>query len=141
MTAQQDWSNLSKREMVQRAKDLDARRQAQIQRQIDSINRLIDAQGSPKVHRYEHELMTLNEQLALQDVRLAQQERAIARVAQMIVDKRESLGVGVVRSTVEPFLDRVYQVLVTEAGIEPYHDVHGRTRESDQADNEQDPAN
>jgi len=133
MTTIDDWGSLNKREIVRRAQELDDRRLAQIQRQIDSINRLIDAQGSPKVHRYEHELMTLNEQLGLADVRLAQVTNAMHKVAQMIRDKMSS---GTELSG--EFLKRLESVLVTEAGIDPYHVEHGRTSESDQPTDDED---
>jgi hypothetical protein len=135
MTEPEEWSGLNKAEIIRRAQELDTRRQAQIARQIDSINRLIDAQGSPRVYRYEHELMTLNEKLALTDIRVTALERALNKVAQKVRDRLMATKNGKEHS----FLDGLYQVLVVEAGIEPYDGEHGRTPEGNHPDPQPDP--
>jgi hypothetical protein len=52
---------LTKAEVIARAEALDARRQDQIARQIDSINRLLDTQELDPEMRYETEMLALNE--------------------------------------------------------------------------------
>jgi hypothetical protein len=80
---------MSKAQIVEAVKELDARRQAQIQRQIDSINRLLASIENGESHRqrYEHELMRLNEQLALMDVRLGMKTEVLRRIKQSCRDR------------------------------------------------------
>lgn len=84
-------SSLSKREVIRRAEAQVDAYQAQIARQVDSINRLLGHQPDKdsteaRTFRYEHELMTLNEQLALADVRQTQLMDLMARIRQHAVD-------------------------------------------------------
>jgi hypothetical protein len=51
---------LTKAEVIARAEALDARRQDQIARQIDSINRLLGTQELDPPQRYEDEMLALN---------------------------------------------------------------------------------
>ena len=79
-------NNLSKRDIIRRAEAMEARYQNTIARQIDSINRLLDHQGEKGVYRYEHELMALNEALALADARQTAIMEVMHRVRQHAVD-------------------------------------------------------
>jgi hypothetical protein len=78
--------NLSKREILRRAQEMVDKYQANIARQIDSINRLLDHQDKPGVYRYEHELMALNEQLGLADIRQTALMEVMHRVRQHAED-------------------------------------------------------
>lgn len=131
------WAGLSKRDLIKGIQELDERRQAQIARQVDSINRLLGyvSDGKPGVYRYEHELMTLNEQLALADVRVAQMKVALIKIRQMVGDRAK---MGPFTGPWPRFLKRLEAVLVDEAGLAPYDDGHGRTSEDDKPTDEQD---
>lgn len=139
-----NWEGLNKREIIQRARDLDLRRQQQISRQIDSINRLLEATKADNpgsVPPYEHELMTLNEQLATKDIRVAALERALGKVSQMVRDRLNAADPPAHRApTMRRFLERLYEVLVDEAGMEPYDDAHGRTSAGSEEDHDEDRA-
>ena len=82
----------SKKDIIREAQGIIDRQQAMNARQIDSINRLLGHDPSKKdsheerVYRYEHELMHVNEQLALADVRRGQMDDILRRVRQHAVD-------------------------------------------------------
>lgn len=81
-------STMSKAELLAQVKNLDARYRATIARQIDSINRLLEPRGTYPT--YEHELMVLNEKLALYDMRHDLMADVLARVLQSVVDRFNS---------------------------------------------------
>jgi hypothetical protein len=66
-------------EEVQLAKELDLRRQAQIQRQVESINRLLGLQDREPAKRAELEIRALNGRLAEMDRKLAWRESQMDR--------------------------------------------------------------
>jgi hypothetical protein len=81
----------SKADIIREAEAMSERYQACIARQVDSINRLLGHQPNKdtteaRVFRYEHELMTLNEQLGLADVRQRELMDLVRRVRQHAVD-------------------------------------------------------
>lgn len=81
----------SKAEIIRRAEQIIGRYQDMNARQVDSINRLLGHQPDKdapeaRVFRYEHELMTLNEQLGLADERQRSIMDVISRVRQHAVD-------------------------------------------------------
>lgn len=83
--------NRSKADIIRDAQAMADRYQATIARQVDSINRLLGHQPNKDSHearvfRYEHELQTLNEQLALADVRQTAMMELMARIRQHAID-------------------------------------------------------
>lgn len=69
---------VSKEEILRKAKELDDRRQAQIQNQIDSINRLLD-NGS-----YDDEMKALHDKLSQTRVELARARTALEDIGKMV---------------------------------------------------------
>lgn len=122
--------NRTKAQIVADAVQLDQRRQQQIKRQIDSINRLmgheLDGKVDPGMPRYEHELMHLNEQLALKDIRVEMLEGVLRRIRQSCTDR---LAAGIAGSTHrEPFetvLNMMEEVMPNErpAHVATGHDT------------------
>lgn len=91
----------TKKQILDDARALDERRQAQIARQIDSINRLLEAQEVGPVKRYEHELMTLNEQIALADIRRENMEGTLRKIRQRAADSLRMHSSSVLDSILE----------------------------------------
>jgi hypothetical protein len=98
-----------------KAQELDERRQAQIARQIDSINRLLEADGTGPIKPYEHELMTLNEQLALADVRREHLEGVLRKIRQSCRDRLNGGLTGSSRrDPIENYLEWIKEVIPDE---------------------------
>lgn len=85
---------LTKAEVVARAEALDARRQDQIARQIDSINRLLEVQDLPPERRYEGEMLALNNAIIDLDKQLMLYRSTTRRIKQSLTDKLSHTEMG-----------------------------------------------
>lgn len=125
--------NRTKAKIVADAEEQDQRRQAQLARQIDSINRLLaDDESSPE-DRYSREMYALNAALAQSDLELERYRRLFARMHKSISDRLTATTSGKEHTS----LDRLMQMM-TESDIPSYDGGHGRTSNGDRPDDEAD---
>lgn len=122
-------STLSKREILRKVEELDERRQSQINRQVDSITRLLGLQDVDEAQRVATEISALNANLADQDTVLIHVDRVLHRVGKKIHDKLNGQGT---HSVERKFLSECLEIL-REVGV-MYDDDHGSTSEGDRTD-------
>lgn len=84
--------SMSKAEVLRRAKALADKFEVIEKRRVAQIDRLIghaygDGQVNPAIPPYEHELMQLNEQLGMQDIRLENLEGVLRKIRQSCRDQ------------------------------------------------------
>lgn len=80
-------AELTKAQVIARADELDARRQEQINRQIDSINRLLGTQDLDPDKRYETEMQALNDAIIDLDHKLMMCRSSLRRLKRSLSDK------------------------------------------------------
>jgi hypothetical protein len=84
---------MSKAELVRRGISLHTKFEAIEKRRVAQIDRLIghldhNGKENPAIPPYEHELMQLNEQLGMQDIRLEHLEGVLRRIRQSCRDQQ-----------------------------------------------------
>lgn len=93
MSRQRPQAGMTKGEVIRASAELDVRRQRQIARQIDSINRLLGVDPEAKGNTeklYAAEITNLNYTIADQDAVIERQANLLRRIRQMAVDTSES---------------------------------------------------
>lgn len=102
----------TKAQIIADAEAADKKHGAMLNRQIDSINRLLEAQEMGPVKRYELELMTLNEQVALADIRREAYERILRKIRQSCKDR---LNTSILTDVMaQKFLTLIEEVMPSE---------------------------
>jgi hypothetical protein len=114
--------SMSKAEVIRRAQALADKFEVIEKRRVAQIDRLIghaygDDKINPKIPPYEHELMQLNEQLGMQDIRLELLEGVLRRIRQSARDSpTQTVMAG-------RLLEWIEEVLPSEG---PHHLATGR---------------
>lgn len=107
--------SMSKAEVLRRAKALADKFEVIERRRVAQIDRLIghaygDGQVNPAIPPYEHELMQLNEQLGMQDIRLEHLEGVLRKIRQSCRDKTSAWVGGHVASG-KPTIDMLDRIV------------------------------